>query len=423
MEKKRSELTEEIETTTKRIKLDIDTEIKNEVEEISDGDVEMEDPFPEWTVRANDVMNISFVRSEEDMKDKTKQFHPSFTHQNFNKEKIVGFKGLQLNLYFSPAFDVLVENIFTEKSEKQPIADDVLRILSTRLTQGQPVNDRTTFMKLLDDQNYNFKPFGNLIHSYQTSKPNTTYEIYKCELTDPNVKQFHVKVQPFVLWFIDGASYITSIGDNEDDSSWNIFYIFEKQQESEKSKYSLVGFTTIYNFYAYPDLMRKRISQVLILPTYQRQGHGVHLLRSIYNDCHSNPKIKDITVEDASLDFTRLRDCVDIKILLEEVDFFKEDPLPSLDSTIVEQIRKETKFSTEQIKHCYDIIDFKQTDQQDKEQYKEFRMRIKRKLYKKYEDILSDKSDPKEKKQELDAIYKELEQGFKDVLSKVEKLD
>ena len=43
-----------------------------------------------------------------------------------------------------------------------------------------------------------------------------------------------------------------------------------------------VGFCTVFAFYAYPDRVRLRVSQILVLPPYQRQGAGRCLLQAAY---------------------------------------------------------------------------------------------------------------------------------------------
>ncbi|CAF5047307.1 unnamed protein product, partial [Rotaria sp. Silwood1] len=40
---------------------------------------------------------------------------------------------------------------------------------------------------------------------------------------------------------------------------------------------------------------RPKISQMLILPPYQRKGHGRRLLKSIYNDLRNDSRVQDIT--------------------------------------------------------------------------------------------------------------------------------
>lgn len=43
-----------------------------------------------------------------------------------------------------------------------------------------------------------------------------------------------------------------------------------------------VGFCTLYTFYAYPDKRRFRLSQILVLPPFQRHGIGAALLEGAY---------------------------------------------------------------------------------------------------------------------------------------------
>ena len=49
---------------------------------------------------------------------------------------------------------------------------------------------------------------------------------------------------------------------------------YQRALDEGKPQYSIVGYTTVYGFYAYPDKTRARVSQMLILPPYQRKGHG-----------------------------------------------------------------------------------------------------------------------------------------------------
>ena len=49
---------------------------------------------------------------------------------------------------------------------------------------------------------------------------------------------------------------------------------YHRVETNGKQHYAIMGYTTVYSFYAYPDKTRARISQMLILPPYQRKGHG-----------------------------------------------------------------------------------------------------------------------------------------------------
>jgi histone acetyltransferase 1 len=46
-----------------------------------------------------------------------------------------------------------------------------------------------------------------------------TFEIYHCDVVQhPGFKEFHKRLQTFIMFFIDGASYI-----DDDDDKWQYF--------------------------------------------------------------------------------------------------------------------------------------------------------------------------------------------------------
>jgi histone acetyltransferase 1 len=57
------------------------------------------------------------------------------------------------------------------------------------------------------------------------------------------------------MWFIDGASYIDT-----DDDQWDYYVTFEKFKNSENyDQWAVAGFSTVFQFYAYPDMIRPRV--------------------------------------------------------------------------------------------------------------------------------------------------------------------
>lgn len=64
--------------------------------------------------------------------------------------------------------------------------------------------------------------------------------------------------------------------------------------------------------------MRYRISQFLILPPFQRQGHGTRFLEAIYNNRPKNTL--EICVEDPSDEFQMLRDRLDLRLFRDYVE-------------------------------------------------------------------------------------------------------
>lgn len=126
----------------------------------------------------------------------------------------------------------------------------------------------------------------------------------QAHLCEEEVKSFHEKVEIFLLFFIDGANYI-----DLEDPAWDVYYVYDlsshfldlfrysKTENNKQVKYSLLGFSTVYTHYAYPDRKRMRIryffsskwlvSQVLILPPYQKSGHGGNSSSLTFNSKHT----------------------------------------------------------------------------------------------------------------------------------------
>lgn len=67
-----------------------------------------------------------------------------------------------------------------------------------------------------------------------------------------------------------------------------------KNPEGEYS-YVFVGYASVYNFYCFPEHIRPRIGQMLLLPPFQKQGLAIELLSCIYRTYRSDNKVTEIT--------------------------------------------------------------------------------------------------------------------------------
>ena len=97
-----------------------------------------------------------------------------------------------------------------------------------------------------------------------------------------------------------------------------LWFRFEEVASGEEKRYTSVGYVTWYKFFHYPDHVRPRISQFLVLPPYRRQGHGSNsfppfsplvslmltpsrlvekLYETIFRDFVSNEKVVDVAGE------------------------------------------------------------------------------------------------------------------------------
>jgi histone acetyltransferase 1 len=229
-------------------------------------------------------------------------------------------------------------------------------------------------------------------------KDEKKFEIILGSFDNPKVVDYHEKLQTFSLFFIQGSSFIES-----EDEKWKIFFLFENS--------NIVGYCTVYPFYGYPDRTRLRISQFIILPPFQKQGHGSKLLNSIYNYAKQINSI-DVCVEDASEEFQMLRDKVDLK------NFQKLNlKLNLFDKEFKIQVKNELKLNDSQIRKCYEIEKLNQilSGKDNTIEKKKYELEVKRRLFKEF-DLNNIFEEKEECKSNLDAIYQEVYQEYIEIL-------
>jgi histone acetyltransferase 1 len=147
------------------------------------------------------------------------------------------------------------------------------------------------------------------------------------------VASYHRCVQRLATWFIETADDVNVANDR--DGRWKILYLFRRH---EPVQFSLAGYITLYHFRSPFRKPRPgtvvRICQALILPPYQRMGHGHRMLNCVYDVAHgvcrfdappSPPRgsrspqrapptepIVEVNVEDPAPAFAALRNRVDM---------------------------------------------------------------------------------------------------------------
>ena len=112
-----------------------------------------------------------------------------------------------------------------------------------------------------------------------------------------------------------------------------------------------------FYFYAYPDKIRPRISQILILPPYQRNGLCHSLLNFIYQDVNTENTIT-MTVEDPSENFQRVRDFLDSTLLVKLPSFSIANLIisPKATNTMIKDAAKHYKINKLQTIRVTDIL-------------------------------------------------------------------
>nr|XP_033337171.1 histone acetyltransferase type B catalytic subunit isoform X1 [Megalopta genalis]XP_033337172.1 histone acetyltransferase type B catalytic subunit isoform X1 [Megalopta genalis]XP_033337173.1 histone acetyltransferase type B catalytic subunit isoform X1 [Megalopta genalis] len=407
----------------------------------------MEDPatarLKALVVSSNDALEFKLVRIMEDLENDETTFKPEMSHQVFgDSESIFGYRDLRVKLYYSAGcLETYLGMTYSEKVNKSICegveADEVLPKMVEKL--APKVHDNIdSFIKSLEKDD-TFRPHGELLHSFSIDDEGCTrkFEVYKADMTYKGFKEYHERLQTFVLWYIDAANFI-----DIDDDRWHYFNIFEKYHSAHGTvRYATTGFATVYQYYAYPHHTRPRIAQVLILPPFQNMGLGAHLLHAIYREYIGRNQVKDITVEDPSVTFQRLRDYVDAINCSTLSSFSRECLLQGFNKTMVMEAKEKFKINKRQTRRVYEILRLRSTDLSNENEYREYRLDVKKRLnipYKREQNDLrklecalkniGKKSNytlptSEQRLQTLEKEYRSLEEEYKKVIKRLEDAD
>ncbi|XP_076028263.1 histone acetyltransferase 1 isoform X2 [Oratosquilla oratoria] len=333
-----------------------------------------------YVVDSNEALEFKLVRSAADLENDEVTFKPEMSHQVYgDSESIFGYTGLRVKLYYSAARLATYlsmacdEMVDSQKFEVQP--DEVIKPIAEKIPPGYHSN-LDTFVAALD-KDATFQPFGELKHKFTIDVDGKAknFEVYMHDISPSGFNEYHERLQTFILWYIDAASYIDT-----DDNRWRFFLVYEKYLVNGNPQYAIAGYTTVYEYYAYPANTRPRISQMLVLPPFQRMGIGVQLLNTIYNHFTADDRVVDITVEDPSENFLRIRDFVDSKNCLKLPSFKPEKLDAGWSPDMAVEAQKKLKLSKKQTRRVYEILKLHITDRANPNAYKKYRLEVKSRL-------------------------------------------
>ncbi|XP_013186287.1 histone acetyltransferase type B catalytic subunit [Amyelois transitella] len=343
----------------------------------------MTDALCHLVVDGNEVLEFKLVRSVEDIECNSTSFSSEMCHQVFGEnENIFGYTDLRIKLFYSAgSLQTYLGIEYTDKIEPSKAeglkADDVEGALKKVLAPGF-VTNLDQFLTLVE-KDKSFTPHGRLVHAFSVTPEGDNrrmFEVYYSEISTPGFLSFHERLQTFLLWYVDAASFI-----DVDDDQWNFFTVFEKYEASEGGhRYATAAYATAYRYYAYPRNLRPRISQVLTLPPFRKLGICAHLIKAIYTHFTVLPEVIDITVEDPSPDFQRIRDYVDVKNC-ETLPAFQPAQLhQGFSQDMANQARSKFKINKKQARRVYEILRLKHTNTSDKTSYLNYRLDVKNRL-------------------------------------------
>uniref|UniRef100_A0AAY4ETB4 Histone acetyltransferase type B catalytic subunit n=1 Tax=Denticeps clupeoides TaxID=299321 RepID=A0AAY4ETB4_9TELE len=297
-------------------------------------------------------------------------------------EVAFGYKGLQIQLYYTAGnLSTLFRMTYSAKVkdsfdfvEPDDVEGKIREIIPPGFCCGTD-----DFVSLLEKE-ANFRPFGSLLHTYTVHNveegDDFTFQIYKADMSCAGFREYHERLQTFLMFFIETASFI-----DVDDDRWDYFIVFEKYNKDGETLFATVGYMTVYNYYVYPDKTRPRVSQMLILPTYQGEGHGAQLLEAVHRFYCTSPKVQDITAEDPSENYVKLRDFVLAKFCQGLPAFSTDKLLQGFSEDMATEARENLKINKKHARRVYEILRLRATDMSDDEQVREYRLEVKRRLF------------------------------------------
>ena len=347
-----------------------------------------------WTSPANEATCLYLVGAPS-LCDRV--FHPAFTYPIFgDAETIYGYERLHIQLSFAsgslrPSLNIEYRAKNTMTTAK---VDDVDEQLREFLPEADLVSP-DAFPQLVQADAASFQPPGTQITSYtQRSKGQTTdrtFCIFHSTWDTPGFRAWLKRAQIFTLFFIEGASYL-----EEEEKNWEFFTIFERtnapstQQQSDQhhATWHFVGYTALYRFWCWPGKTRWRLSQFLILPPYQGQRHGTHLYQTVYEHALSDPAICELTIEDPSEAFDKLRDTCDLTYLNQQNDVVHHIAAP-IDRAWRSSARLRYKIAPRQWARLLDMLGLLHLDPDaSPDQFRAFRLQVKARIYQQNREVL-----------------------------------
>lgn len=329
----------------------------------------------------NEALELRLIRNLDDLHSEKAAFKPEMTHQVFgDREMIFGYLDLKVQLFYSAGcLETYLGMKYTEKvnGEHEGVEpDEVLTKIAPWLAPDAHCSLASFTKALAKDDT--FIPHGELMHSFSIDDKGTTrqFVVYKADMSYKGYREYHQRIQTFLLWYIDAALFI-----DLDDEQWQYFNLFEKYTTPMgNTRYATIGFATVYRYYAYPQHIRPRIAQFLIFPPFQRIGLGKHLLQAIYREYIGRRDVKDITVESPSDVFQRLRNYVDALNCSSLSSFSPNRLQKGFDNEMILEAKNKFKINKKQARIVYEILRLQATNVANADEYRAYRIDVKKRL-------------------------------------------
>lgn len=361
-----------------------------------------------WTSSANEVLKLFITDS-----DGATNFPPIFTYPIFgDAETIYGYKDLVIFLcYDHYTFKPFLNVKYSEKLD-DPEIEDLKDKLLKFLPESTIFKDELKWVDLIVEEKKDYKIPGEIYGSFHQG--DDEFDIYKLDLKNPRGLELHKRLEILVLLFIEAGSYIDS-----SDELWDVYVLYKKGEEP-----SIVGYSTVYNYWKYAGAekfdsdtqeIRKKISQFIIVPTYQGQGIGQAFYGKLFSQWLISPNVFEVVVEDPNESFDDMRDRADLKRLNASVNL--SEITSKVTSEWIQKTRSSLKLEKRQFSRLLEMVLLYKLKNGTGTK-KEARLFIKRRLFEKNKEGLNG-LDENNKKDKLQTAYDTLEEDYYRILGEV----
>ncbi|KAK6101762.1 Histone acetyl transferase HAT1 N-terminus family protein [Brugia pahangi] len=342
----------------------------------------IKEKYADFLVDGAQAVSLTFVSDMSEVA-LAQRHHPEYVYQQFGEnETIFGYKDLNVVIHYTDASMYIYPEIsytaditsFTAEFK----ADNIIQKLSEQLPAEQMemlCQTSAIFKSRLDDQK-KFLPYGQLLSKFIVSS--RELQVWMINESSSEFDAYLARVQTLALWYIEAAQYT----DNSD-PRWQHYFLYESfKRDDGTSRVALAGYASLVRFYNYPDKIRPRIAQILLLPHYHGAGIGARFLKAIYNDLIQDPKVTDITAEVPAESFITTRDYVNCS----NCSTLKEFHADNLKKGFTEEMRNAAllrfKINPKQARRVYEILRLHHIGVRDEEAMEEYRLDVKKRLEK-----------------------------------------
>ncbi|CDW55788.1 Histone acetyltransferase type B catalytic subuni t [Trichuris trichiura] len=349
--------------------------------------------YESFMVPTEGLITVAMVSNYDDFSTSPCGFAANYSYQIFESEKIFGYKKLSLMLMFAVADFQIFPRVTADEivPKKMGKPDDLVAIVQ-RFLELPVCQSELEFRQVLANQSA-FKPFGQKIAAYEKRGGSDVreFEVYNVTEMSEAFAAYIRRLQFAAALFIEGLSFTDAT-----DKKWEYYILHEKCVGPGGTYYATLGFCSVYNFYMYPDYVKPRIAQFIIMPQYQLCGHGTRFLQEILMDLASRKSVWHVTVESPNAAFCRIYDVVEATNCSYLASFAPEHLKNGFSVEMKDEAFSVFKMSKERARRAYEALRLVQIRRDNGRDVDDFDMELKRRVYANIRACTADRVDDDE---------------------------